>query len=95
MGGSQGVATISDQQSQGRDKHRRDGRGAQRVLAKDLQDVGQERNAGANKGEALPVHPLALLGSVIGQMAEHHDESDQPDREVHEEDQALSGSRPR
>ncbi len=75
-----------------REQHERDGQEpgdlahAQRVLAEDLEDVREERDAGTEEHEARHVERRDARGAVVRQMAVDHVEARQPDREIDEED---------
>ena len=61
---------------------------AQTVLAEDLEHVGQQRDAGAEQHQPDDIERWRLLVAVVGQMAVHEVEAEQPDRHVEEEDDA-------
>ena len=62
--------------------------GAERVLAEDLEDVGQERDAAAEEDEPDDVEGRDALGAIVGQLAQHEGEAEGAEGQVDEEDEA-------
>ena len=56
------------------------------MFAEDLQHVGQQCDAGAEQDEADDIERPGALLAIVRQMQIDHQQTDQADRDVHEED---------
>ena len=58
---------------------------AQRMLAKDFQHIGEQRDPGAEKNQADDIKRIGVLFAIVGQMAVDEIQANEADRNVHEE----------
>ena len=61
---------------------------AQKMLAKDFEDIREQRDAGAEKNQANDIKRIGVLFAIVWQMAVDEIQADQADRDVYEEDQS-------
>ena len=80
------LAPVGQEEEEREDKEADDLRGAKRVLAEDLEDVGEEGDPRAEEDEADEVERVGLLRVIVGEVAVDEVQAGDPDREIHEED---------
>src|SRR5882672_8218914 len=83
-----GVEAVGSEQGGGNDQQSHDLARAQAVFAEYFQNVGQERDSGAEQHQADDVERVVALLAVVGQMPIDHVQPAQADRNVDEEDDA-------
>ena len=69
MRGDEGVPEVAREENEREREEAEDRARAQRVLAEDLEDVGEEPDAGAEEDPARDVQLVDALGAVVRQAA--------------------------
>src|ERR1017187_5989153 len=88
MRGDHGVPEVAGEEDEREREEAEDRARAQRVLAEDLEDAGEEADAGAEEDSAEDVQLVDALGAVVRHAAEDEGETEEADRQVDEEDHA-------
>src|ERR1700676_1854117 len=60
----------------------------QRMFAENLQHVRQQRDSGTKQNEPDNIERLGIFLAVVGQMQIHHQQTDEPYRNVHEKNKS-------
>src|SRR6185295_4686404 len=85
---ARGVVGVGEQEDEGEGDEEEFFTEGQGVLAEDLEDVGEDGDAGAEEDEAGEVDGLATGGAEVGHVQVGHDEAEQADGDIDEEDGA-------